>query len=357
MLRSRDSLAHVVPAPSLVPWGMSPDADLVYRTLVGFGPADAAELERSLGMSRRRVLAALDELAAAGATLSAPAATPRGVTWAARPPSEVIADRRRARLRLVHTGAREAHEPLPLGDDLRHLPSRAATRERLATLATITRHEHLAINTEQRFDAESSRSAAPMDQALINRGVRMRVLGVQPPDRRWLTPPPGKPDGNRHCPEYREAPTVPMKLIVVDRRVAFFPVSPADFSRGYLEIAQPPVVAALVALFERHWDTAQAPQEHTLYDIALDPRERALIELLARGHTDASAARELRISARSVSYILRGLMDRLGVENRFQLGLAIGAMRTAQNPPPPTPSPAPSPSPSPEAGGHPEEER
>ncbi|MFC0533612.1 LuxR C-terminal-related transcriptional regulator [Phytohabitans kaempferiae] len=67
-----------------------------------------------------------------------------------------------------------------------------------------------------------------------------------------------------------------------------------------------------------------------MHDIALEPRERALIELLARGHTDASAARELRISARSVSYILRGLMDRLGVDNRFQLGLALGALRAAQ---------------------------
>lgn len=74
-----------------------------------------------------------------------------------------------------------------------------------------------------------------------------------------------------------------------------------------------------------------------MYDIALDPRERELVELLARGHTDASAARELRISARSVSYILRALMDRLGVDNRFQLGLALGALRAAQPPDPTTP--------------------
>lgn len=335
MLRSRDALATAPPAPSLVPWGLSPDADLVYRTLVTFGPAAATDLERSLGMSRRRVQAALDELAAAGAARTGPTTPRRGLIWTPRPPNEVIADRRRARLRLVRTGAREAREPLPLGDDLRHLPSRAATRDRLAELVRIARHEHLAINTEPRFDTESSRSAAPMDRALVEHGVRVRVLGVQPPDRRWLSPPLGKPDGRR--PEYREAPSVPMKLIVVDRKVALFPVAPADFSRGYLEVAQPPVVSALVALFERHWETAQPPQEHTLYDIALDPRERSLIELLAHGHTDASAARELRISARSVSYILRGLMDRLGVDNRFQLGLAIGAMRTAQpaEPPPP----------------------
>jgi DNA-binding NarL/FixJ family response regulator len=62
--------------------------------------------------------------------------------------------------------------------------------------------------------------------------------------------------------------------------------------------------------------------------IILDDRERALVTLLARGHTDATAARELHVSPRTVSNILRSLMDRVGVENRFQLGLALGAART-----------------------------
>jgi DNA-binding NarL/FixJ family response regulator len=37
----------------------------------------------------------------------------------------------------------------------------------------------------------------------------------------------------------------------------------------------------------------------------------------------------MRISTRSVTKIMRNLMDRLGVENRFQLGLALGAARAA----------------------------
>ncbi|GAA4723977.1 helix-turn-helix domain-containing protein [Phytohabitans rumicis] len=67
----------------------------------------------------------------------------------------------------------------------------------------------------------------------------------------------------------------------------------------------------------------------------LDPREQALVKLLAQGHTDATAARELRISTRSVSSIVRTLMDRLGVDNRFQLGLALGALHAATLPPNP----------------------
>jgi LuxR family transcriptional regulator of spore coat protein len=76
---------------------------------------------------------------------------------------------------------------------------------------------------------------------------------------------------------------------------------------------------------------------HGLRKITLSDRERELISLLAQGHTDNSAAEHLGISARSVTNILRSLMDRLGVENRFQLGLALGFLRKANvQPPAPT---------------------
>jgi DNA-binding CsgD family transcriptional regulator len=158
----------------------------------------------------------------------------------------------------------------------------------------------------------------------------MRVLGVQP-----TTPDPMSPFGRPSTdprPAYRELAAVPMKLFVIDRKVALFPVAPTDVSRGYLEVAQPSVVAALVEHFERHWAAGHTAPVHPRFE--LSPREHALTALLARGHTDASAARELGISMRTVTTVVRSLMDRLGVENRFQLGLALGARRLVA---PPTP--------------------
>ncbi|MEJ3748069.1 helix-turn-helix transcriptional regulator [Actinomycetes bacterium KLBMP 9797] len=64
----------------------------------------------------------------------------------------------------------------------------------------------------------------------------------------------------------------------------------------------------------------------------LTPRAKAVIALLAEGHTDASVAQRLGLSTRSVTYTLRELMDQLGVENRFQLGLALGALHAAEPP-------------------------
>lgn len=72
--------------------------------------------------------------------------------------------------------------------------------------------------------------------------------------------------------------------------------------------------------------------ETGLRKITLSERERELIALLAEGHTDVTAAERLGISPRSVTNILRSLMDRLGVENRFQLGLAVGFLRKAHVP-------------------------
>ncbi|GIE95506.1 hypothetical protein Ari01nite_29710 [Paractinoplanes rishiriensis] len=72
--------------------------------------------------------------------------------------------------------------------------------------------------------------------------------------------------------------------------------------------------------------------ETGLPKITLSERERELIALLAEGCTDVAAAERLGISPRSVTNILRSLMDRLGVENRFQLGLALGFLRKAHAP-------------------------
>ena len=86
--------------------------------------------------------------------------------------------------------------------------------------------------------------------------------------------------------------------------------------------------------------------------ITLSERERELITLLSEGHTDLAAAERMGISPRSVTNILRSLMDRLGVDNRFQLGLTLGFLRKAQAPGAPSGRAA-----GREAGGEPRESR
>ncbi|WP_309238657.1 LuxR C-terminal-related transcriptional regulator [Actinoplanes aureus] len=334
--------------PSLVRWGASADADLVYRTLVTFGPRTRRDLGLELAMPVRRIDDALAELRSAGAVTAGEAVRSR--TWAAVPPDVVVAALRTRRLSLADERAlAESHRrivgdlrtrlgalALPLSapvlgglqdEQVRYLPTRHLTRARYAELLP-GRQETLTINPEQAFDAESARTGAELDRRLIAQGTRMRVLGVPPADRDTLNPQ------ERPHPAYRirESLRVPLKLIVLDRAVALLPADPERIERGYLEIGHPGVVSALAELFERHWEVAADPYVGAVTPIVLTSREQALVDLLALGHTDVTAAGQLRISARSVTNTLRRLMDHLGVENRFQLGLALGAMNAARPP-------------------------
>jgi DNA-binding CsgD family transcriptional regulator len=307
--------------PALTRWGLSADADLVYRALALLGPADGHRLARELGLARARTKSALDELAAAGATAST------GSGWAARAPAEVVrrfqrrppppppaAERWRQHFATIDGIAAAG----PLDVPARLWPSRAVTRKRVAHLATVEHREHLTINNEPVISAESISAAQPVDRQLAARGVQLRVIG-----RDQELPQGGV--GALPLGPVRHVAAPPMKLMVFDRKVALFPADPLDLERGYVEVADDRFVAALCALFERLWDRGLDPHRQEVIPIDLSPRESALVGLLALGHTDETAAEELGLSARTVSYTMRALMDRVGAQNRFQLALALGA--------------------------------
>lgn len=337
MLRSQDAIVVGPPVPSLVHWGKSADADLVYRTVVVFGPGTTNEIAQELGLPARRVAAALDELADIDAVSCRAGGSPRrGRVWSARAPGTVLAGLRRRRFPPLPARVSRGHGdivgelPPTSSASVRYLPSRAQARARLAELNAVSQHEHLAMNPEPVFDTEAAAPAVSLDRLVLGRGVPMRVLGVHAADPDPLIRHGREPGEAR--PDYRVTGSVPLKLIVVDRTIALFPIDPGNAERGYLEINQTPVVTALVNLFEQHWDAARDPWELAARRLALSPREHALVRALARGDTDARAAHELRISLRSVTNTLRGLMDRLGVDNRFQLGLALGALGVVSTP-------------------------
>ncbi|ROP30473.1 regulatory LuxR family protein [Couchioplanes caeruleus] len=339
--------------PSLVRWGMSSDADFVFRTLVTFGPRTERTIATELGLSSRRTAEALAELREGGAAVSTDDSRTTTRIWTARRPAAVVAMLRSRRMRLVdgHAKSQSHHQvvralrssgvgaALPLDtvpglrgsvtDGMRYL-SRQATRDRIAEHVATDIRDFWTMSNDQAIDAEAARVAAPQDIALYERGVRMRLLALPPADGDPLDVSGHLINGTTY--QRRETPNVPLRLMLVDRRFAYFPADPNDLDQGYLEVERPGVLRALIRLFERHWDASVPPERLSVAPIVLSPRERNLITLLAAGHTDQSSAERLRISARSVTGIMRNLMDRLGVENRFQLGLALGALRVAAPP-------------------------
>ncbi len=324
--------------PSVVRWGLSPDADLVYRTLVSFGPSTLPHAARELGMSQRRVAVALDELVTEQAVRRLGMGSMDTSLWRAGAPEKVIPALRRRRLRIVDpwTTARRYLATVTGIELTPHLTDNASRHIRLlhtpeliqgriAELTRLERHERLTISPEPAFDESTLEVASSLDRELLRRGVRLHVLSAPPADGDASAA--HTEDLHKLGARLRQSDQVPIKLMTFDRKVALLPIDPLDARRGAMEITAPLLVERLVAVFLREWDRARDPRHCGVPAIRLTEREQALVELLAAGLTDPAAGRRLGLSSRTIGYTLRALMDRLGVENRFQLGLALGARR------------------------------
>jgi DNA-binding CsgD family transcriptional regulator len=301
-----------------------------------FGARTNAQLVRELGMSQARVARAVDELVAVAAVRAvAPVTRVRARAWEPAALGEVL-DRLRRRREPPPPVERWRRHMATLGGlglpavehlGARRWPSRTLARRRVAQLTAGERHEHLTINTEEVFDPAATAAATPLDRSIIARGINVRVLGLPPSDGDRST---AYATGGM----YRVIDRPPLKLMVFDRLVALLPADPLDLEMGYVEVDDPAAVRALGGLFDGLWSEARDPRRQGVPPIELSTRERALVRLLCQGHTDQSAADELGLSVRTVAYTMRGLMDRLGVENRFQLAVVLGATGTVPAPPP-----------------------
>ncbi|MFI5843859.1 LuxR C-terminal-related transcriptional regulator [Catenuloplanes sp. NPDC051500] len=332
------SVAQERVVPCLGRWGLSAHADLVYRGLVLQGPDTTRSLAGHLGVEARQVDRALDELVGVGAVRVRTDGRTRywhpvaGDVVVSMLHRQRVPDVRDVRLRRHLAAVAGLHLDRLPAESVSRLPSREAARDRIAGLVAAERCEHLTINTEYEFSAAASAAASPLDRSLLARGVRLRTL----------TPPP--PSGDHAEPlaagaEHRERSVLPLKLMVFDQRAALFPADPADREAGAVLLTDPDAVAQLTRLFYRFWGDARDIYQHKAPTIMLSTREQAIIALLSAGHSEAAIAAELGLSRRTVVYTLRALMDRLGVQNRFQLALLLGAARAVPIPEAPPPSP------------------
>lgn len=145
----------------------------------------------------------------------------------------------------------------------------------------------------------------------------------------------------------RLSPQVPLKLVVVDQKIAMLPAAGDDAGSASLVVHAPALVGALTDLFERVWDAAM-PQSmwagagadggppdgdadiagespaaawSPLPRVRLEQRTRSILDLMAGGLTDEAIARTLDISRRTVQAEVTALAEKLGARTRFQIGL------------------------------------
>jgi DNA-binding CsgD family transcriptional regulator len=323
--------------PALTSVGLSSSADLVYRCLSLTGPGKVGDLIRLLGLPARQIRRSLDELADVAAAVpvagNGPRANRSARTWSAGRPETVAAEVRTIRREAVRTQHRIRQQLVGLTDLGVSLPSRnvqifggcTRAQSRVVELAAAERYEHLVMNPDLSFSAEVVRSVSPVHKQMMDQRVAIKELSVPMPPE----------DTNDELTselvaggaQFRELPSVPAKIMIIDRRCAVVRLDPANPRRGLIEITDQPTVHALVDLFFRQWELGDDYRGRT-GPVELTSREHAIVRLLGAGHTDAEAAAELGISVRTVAYAVHDLMERYDVRSRFQLGIALGPLLT-----------------------------
>lgn len=116
------------------------------------------------------------------------------------------------------------------------------------------------------------------------------------------------------------------ETIIFDRRLAVLAGDMRAGRRGYSVISQPEVVQGITSLFEAAWRTSTDLEG---YDARIaEVRELAprVLDLLARGTKDESAARLLGLGVRTYRRRVAELMDALGADSRFQAGVRAGEL-------------------------------
>ncbi|MDI2130088.1 helix-turn-helix transcriptional regulator [Yinghuangia seranimata] len=204
--------------------------------------------------------------------------------------------------------------------DAERLIGLGAIKSRIAELAATAATECLTFNPGGAQSAASLAASKPLDQAVITRGVAMRTVyldsmrndPVTAHYAEWLTTLGG---------QVRTVPSLPLRMLVVDRSVALVPVDPDNTRRGAVQVSGPGVITALVALFEHIWAAATpCGTVHERDDQGLTRQESELLRLLADGLTDAAACKRLGLSLRTVRRMMADLMERLDARSRFEAG-------------------------------------
>lgn len=114
---------------------------------------------------------------------------------------------------------------------------------------------------------------------------------------------------------------LPFSLVVGDARCAVIDTSfPGRSGPVGLYLESPPLAEPVQWLAESFWDAAM-PVSHSTQRQEIDEQENLILRWLSSGVSDSAIARQVDLSQRTVERRIKGLMDRLGAQSRFQMGL------------------------------------
>ena len=127
--------------------------------------------------------------------------------------------------------------------------------------------------------------------------------------------------------EARVFPTLPIKMMIVDRRVGLIPLNVEDQGGPVMLVRSSSLLDALYALFELTWErstpivfTQTGELKTGTPDSRLSEAAEQVIPLLAAGLNDKAIAYEAGMSTTTLNRRIGELMKSFGTRTRFQLG-------------------------------------
>lgn len=314
--------------------GMDRRTEAVYRTMLSHPNDGLVDLCRRLEMPEEDVRSGLDRLSELA--LVQPSYERHGRLRAISPDigMEILLARQQAELsaqqhRIDASRVAAAQliseyadlHPSVTEPGVEHLVGLDRIRERLNLLHREVRQEVMILAPEGEQTPENLEASKPLDESLLDRGIRMRTVYL---------------DSVRNSPhtvayaewlsglgrQARTAPTLPVRLIIMDRSSAMIPVNSDDTAVGAVILTGQGTLVALCALFESIWETAKPFGEKVRRDKSgLTDTESTALKLLSDGLTDEAIAKRLGVSHRTARRVATSLMERLGARSRFEYGV------------------------------------
>jgi DNA-binding MarR family transcriptional regulator len=327
--------------------GVTGVAAQVYSTLIEADQPTVEEIAAACGVTARRVATELTALEERGLAYRL---TGRPVRYRANAPDVAIAAliaQREAELQAARATMHQLAEVFRESARSRHPDGQVEVVRGPDNIARAVARAAEATRQQLRgFDrppyTETPGASYGLEERRLAAGVAYRVIydaeALDIPGRMAGDILPSMAAGE----QARARPTLPIKLIISDDQLAVIPaaVTSRTVDTTFV-IHRSPILSALIALFEAEWERAipilgpdagaAAGGQAGASDGAgtgragrhPDAESAALLAMLAAGMTDASIARSLTWSMRTTQRRMAQLMSELGVNSRFQAGLAV----------------------------------
>ena len=307
--------------------GIGPEAERVYDALLSGRPTTETELVEATGLSRNRVRSALAVLTDSRLAESLPDSP---AAYVAADPAFALDVLLLAQEQEVKNARIRAAE---LAGQYRLAAGKRDPSELVeivsggqASLERVEQAERAARHVLRGFDkppyAASPIKLNEIEAELLGRGGIAQNLY----DRAAVELPGRLADlewGVSLGEQARVLPELPTKLVIVDDTLAILPLQAApEAIESIVVVHKSALLEAIIALFETLWEIAiplQLPRAGPAVDDQPTAEERRILALLTAGIPDDVIAREVGLSERTYQRRVRGMMERLNAQTRFQL--------------------------------------